>query len=1614
MKNMKTINKFLSVCFLSILSFSCNIGLGEAVDLMPPELTITKPEIASSVNRTIELTGYATDNMAVTSIDVTVEEAGLSYKWEKNQWFIKNGEDYKPYSNAIITTEENRVDFTLFIDIEGKQSGENITISTQAHDELGNAGGKSKDERNVTLDISAPTVSVVEPSLTSSYTKASADFESYVLRENSVLSYLVNQDVTFSGAQKEDTKLQKLSIYLDGSSESTLPEKESEIKNTIYKKEFEGTGIRNWNFVMKAEEFPENYKSGKHLIRVFTYSYDTAGNCESKVQGWFTYWNEADKPWVSMNVGEDKIENLKEENQTYPNAQLLGQSYDDDGLKSISFKTVKVAIDGNGKITENEVTELTKVVNLESEGNPKYYPWATNAISDLGKFYILVVCTDINGKESEPVKKYFEVADITPPTIIIENDQELKLPLDKTKFTIKGVLKDDGGAKKLMMVKLSGALGDEQRVEYLNGYKVTEEGKNLVWNKGDVGSGKDKFGNSIWILDDNKLGTPEQKIDGVERTFEFNLDWQTDLGIKTDLSSAEKLISQTFILCVIDGQNLSTTQQITFAGDSQRPSLTIDTIKVISSSGVQIGSANWNNGNPTLSPYNRDGSLNIIDKIRLYGTWSDNSKYTSGISLSWQDYLPNITIHKNADGTWYSDDITPQDKMTSVLEASIEDLGGNITEITKNFTVDGAIGQYNRISSELSGSYKAGTQIDIYVQFTKAVTFKDGTAAPYLVLSNGKNATYVEGNGTSEKQIFRYTVGTEASENTAIPLTVTKIVTNGHKWYDGPNAIWNKDGKSEISESNIPLNLNLNRNIYIDNIAPKLTDIKVTTPTGSYAKGKVINITGTFSEEVTDTSGLQLTLNTGKQTTSAKATGANGVIFTYTVAEGDNVSNLSVTNIAWGSIKDKAGNAINKTTPTYTGFTGISLDTTKPNKPTITVSPTPTGAGSTKVIYNSENVTVTVQYDSTEKGTKNYTTEYKGGSTNWSPSTTGNDGKYNRTLGNGEYIISAVHEDEAGNISDVANQVQFKVDYGHILKSVKVNKPSGTYKTGDSLVYTVTFRNPVNSDDSKLVLGNATTQNWKRLTRTSVSEDKKVFTYTYTVGANEDIKNVYVTGLEGTFTDEYGNNINSFVTLDANKIGDVTEGKVINIDKNAPPKVTNVELSTNASGYQILTITYDQVISKNTAEKIVELEMTDTYKAPAYFTKENWTNYSSNATIAGFYESNTLGCDENGKMDLIEKFVLKFNENTDNSTLTTALKNKGAHKASLSQNSSDVTIGGTGGNEEKQIIFNFKNSIPVKGATYKVTIPAQMVINTLNTASSEGKKADNSNFTVSLQGVEKPVIRIEKVNETVRASGITQPETARAKIDCQTPDATVRYKTVTSAGNDIRMVEKGSDKVQLRIGNNDNNYVTSAPTHDLTTFPGGNGTPITANATFNLTAGDGNTQNGCHIRIQATATKGSDTATSYDQAIKTVIKLINRNSAGGYKYRAIRGGDKSSGGVATPNFPFSWNTDERNKIRIMTGDGNNNGSNYYFITWKITTTAYVSFLAIKNDNISNSYNEENGPSDWWWASCGWVPNVEEYPIYPGETTTCDANNVLTGKSNGFGFLDKHKQSRSPD
>ncbi|MDD4989348.1 MAG: Ig-like domain-containing protein, partial [Candidatus Pacebacteria bacterium] len=119
--------------------------------------------------------------------------------------------------------------------------------------------------------------------------------------------------------------------------------------------------------------------------------------------------------------------------------------------------------------------------------------------------------------------------------------------------------------------------------------------------------------------------------------------------------------------------------------------------------------------------------------------------------------------------------------------------------------------------------------------------------------------------------------------------------------------------------------------VHFDKTAPTITNVTSTKASGTYTTGESIPVSLTFSEAVTSTGNVTVTLDTGGSctfTVTATTTGSCN----YLVLDGDASLDLTTTSIT-GDIRDAAGNALTNFVPAtnLAANKDIVIDTTAPD-----------------------------------------------------------------------------------------------------------------------------------------------------------------------------------------------------------------------------------------------------------------------------------------------------------------------------------------------------------------------------------------------------------------------------------------------------------------------------------------------------------------------------------------------------------------------------------------------------------------------------------------------------------------------------------------------------------
>ena len=131
---MKKVFRFITTIFLvGLLSFSCNIGLGEALDITPPEVKIITPLISQSVAQQFIITGQAKDDYGITLININIDGDNFSeqYKYDGISWYRYQDDQWNTYDSAFCTGSEKQIDFSITVDGSCAVSGHEYIITTK-------------------------------------------------------------------------------------------------------------------------------------------------------------------------------------------------------------------------------------------------------------------------------------------------------------------------------------------------------------------------------------------------------------------------------------------------------------------------------------------------------------------------------------------------------------------------------------------------------------------------------------------------------------------------------------------------------------------------------------------------------------------------------------------------------------------------------------------------------------------------------------------------------------------------------------------------------------------------------------------------------------------------------------------------------------------------------------------------------------------------------------------------------------------------------------------------------------------------------------------------------------------------------------------------------------------------------------------------------------------------------------------------------------------------------------------------------------------------------------------------------------------------------------------
>lgn len=1546
--------------FLILFSFiSCQIGLGEAIDLQPPKVQLTSHNDNDSVAQTFTLKGTASDNYGVESIYINFEDSAMYFKYQNGQWLKKTGnKGWQSFEEAKSVYKDSLIYWEIPVDYnEGNKKDTNLFFSIEATDKIGNSGKDSKIECAVIVDENMPIASIIKPELQTNFETVTTNKNNFKLKDGNVISQLLNGNIVLEGRLDGSASFRQLLIELDDGTTSgncnnnvediddTITAKDLSLKYPIgsasspyYEKTLTPTStddLRSWRIEIPQDDFIKGeLSSGRHIIRVVSTSISKSNAWERKVLGFFILDPAADTPWISPYIGADADTNV-EEVKIYPKSKISGMVQDDDGIDSLKYSLYKKDEAGTGVYSIYENIQ-DKILNL-SEKATKASQWAFEAPQEGGIYKLILTVKDVYGKSAQNVK-YFQIMDVKAPKIQLSEPDINKNIIDlidsNGNLTFKGTVSDDGKIKSLKFIHLNPANSSvESAVEFING-------NNPKW---DI-NGEDSNKNIIFPID---LPNTNSKDENSNNVYSFTKTINIFEDLKIDGENKE-LTAQDFIFNVMDTGNTTTTQFITIKGDTESPSLEINSLTV---DGTTYSFENNNIPNiPKLS----DSST-----IKFNGTWGENSyskiNRIKNFTFEWNS---TKKINPNSNGTWtlkvpYNE--IPKENKSIKIE--IQDYAGNVKTVQKSIFIEKTDIELANITSETDpGSFAPGKKIVINLEFTKNAKITGEN--PTLTLNNGGTAVWQSASNGKAKHQFVYTVSDE--DNETDKLKISKIIGN---WQDA-------NSEKDCPIGSINNSFFENKTYKIDKTAPKIQSIEPISDDGWYSLNQSIIYEVTFYEEVEieNLNNLNMIFNEGNISFNDKVHASDKIIFNYKVEDGIEVNSLKFTKFENDSVvvKDIAGNSLQNWTFTHEN-TDIKIDTNKPAKPEITTEP----ANIPSVIIDDSGFSFEI------KGETDAKIEYSiDEGKNWT--------LYNNKVtikNNGTYNVICRQTDLANNVSDIKEGFSVIIDKGPLLKNITTENPNGKYSKG-LIKGIINFRVPVKfQSGATLKLNIGEDVNIKEPT----TESNK-FEFEYEIAENDktDLLNIEEFPTTVLYKDK---EVNVSLTDD------------INIKANRTIEVDAIPLEVDTDSFELpetnkLTINFNKKISKNGSGDITLSIEDDDYVVPYVLSKEEYDEFGE--ALSSYYTKALNGAELiEGSLVKNSKtmYVLNYDKEGDENELKTLFRNKSKNSISIPLVSEIVTI------DEKSLTIDLSGDIklPISGTDFTIDIPAESFIDEFKNTNSIISKTVSSKAKP-----EAPVIRMEKYNDTMNETRIKFADPPQIKINSRTKGANVHYvvhnephEQVSYEGTAISEINYKPQFSNFVMNNNDKFESAFVISDEISDFDSNKGYSVGIKA------------------ISSKNNKNSDPV--YDTLSHTVL-ILNINGGAKADYQGsnyliwLLGSDSVLGGNVSDVFPLSSTDKSKFKLMDHFGGTKNSGDSlanqqWQWKSWDLPSKAYFVF-ALQPDVTITSGVYPGAPENCYEAEDRWANKYAKFPLCPGAKLEMKTS-VTTDGGGDFYFRTKN-------
>ena len=443
---MKKKCEFLITLLFTMFMTSCQVGLGEIVDLEAPTIRIQK--LNSKGQNLISNNGSAFNcAKKVTILGVAEDNVRVDSVYAEIKWGEENSFNY--YADAKITDSGSFV-----LDLNFNREGP-VTVKVTAKDSVGNIGSKSSRVVSLYVDETAPVgvswyIDRKVPGIQIQYNLNSQEILKELddnLSENKDAFQNESFSINSSFQDAMGIKNEMTSIVLkEGSNELV------KVKSTASSSYAPMFNIES----VTAAKLPV---SGKHFIDVYYNAEDIHGNKITDFYvGSFIWWPESDIPKIVPLV--DTKENVKMNVKDTLSLSVFDDDSLVEGYFALANKDVYNSIKGDFKNNYNaNKTKFIDCFDFKKDGNSNNEREKTISLtlpSNPCELYLLAYTKDYNGKVKEIKNFPITVVDDSNAMVFVASPKENSIPEVEMKnsnteaiFNIQGQVIDSTGCEEV-------------------------------------------------------------------------------------------------------------------------------------------------------------------------------------------------------------------------------------------------------------------------------------------------------------------------------------------------------------------------------------------------------------------------------------------------------------------------------------------------------------------------------------------------------------------------------------------------------------------------------------------------------------------------------------------------------------------------------------------------------------------------------------------------------------------------------------------------------------------------------------------------------------------------------------------------------------------------------------------------------------------------------------------------------------------------------------------------------------------------------------------------------------------------------------------------------------